>query len=163
MNERFQARLSIQLLERFGRLCFADPSLQARFVSALAATADRRNGRSIVIAATDDRAACVIHLLPLRLNARDIFEAEGVLLLGAEAANASIPGADLLRLLFDLTPAEARLVRNLVEGNALGDAAVLLGIADGTARTHLRNVFLKTGVRRQAELVRLLLGLGQPI
>jgi DNA-binding CsgD family transcriptional regulator len=80
----------------------------------------------------------------------------------AETSNASVPGADLLRLLFDLTPAEARLTRLLVEGNTLAAAARQLKVTEGTARTHLRGVFAKTGVERQAGLVRLLLGLGAP-
>jgi DNA-binding CsgD family transcriptional regulator len=36
-------------------------------------------------------------------------------------------------------------------------AAARANITIGTARTHLEHIFEKTGVRRQAELVRLLL------
>ena len=38
-----------------------------------------------------------------------------------------------------------------------GDAAEKLGIMRNTARAHLRAIFSKTGVRRQAELVRVML------
>lgn len=60
----------------------------------------------------------------------------------------------------DLTPAEARLTRLLAEGHLLAEAAAQLKISKLTARTHLRNVFGKTGVGRQTDLVRLLLGIG---
>lgn len=34
-----------------------------------------------------------------------------------------------------------------------------LGISEGTVRTHLHNLFRKTGTKRQAELVKLVAGL----
>jgi DNA-binding CsgD family transcriptional regulator len=68
-----------------------------------------------------------------------------------------------LRQLYGLTSAEARLSNLLMEGVALDDCCTQLGIRRTTARMHLRNIFAKTGVRRQGELVALLLrsiGLG---
>jgi DNA-binding CsgD family transcriptional regulator len=62
-----------------------------------------------------------------------------------------------LRQLFDLTPAEAEFAALLAGGYAVRAAAARLGISEETARTHVKRVFLKTGVRRQAELVRLAL------
>jgi DNA-binding CsgD family transcriptional regulator len=44
-----------------------------------------------------------------------------------------------------------------LETDGLQAAADRLGISLATARTHLAHVFDKTGTRRQAELVRLLL------
>jgi DNA-binding CsgD family transcriptional regulator/PAS domain-containing protein len=64
---------------------------------------------------------------------------------------------DALRELFGLTPAEAGLATRLADGLSLDAAADALGIARNTARAHLRSVFAKTGVTRQAELVRLVL------
>src|SRR5262245_29362990 len=61
--------------------------------------------------------------------------------------------AELLRGHFDLTPSEARLVLRLVAGDKLRSAAVKLDISYETARGHLKNIFNKTGVRRQTELV----------
>ena len=54
---------------------------------------------------------------------------------------------------FGLTPAEARLALHLVVGDTLQSAAIKLDISYETARCHLRNMFNKTGVHRQAELV----------
>jgi DNA-binding CsgD family transcriptional regulator len=53
-----------------------------------------------------------------------------------------------------LSPAEAELAARLVSGLTLKQAASALGIRDSTARSHLKRVFVKTGARRQAELVR---------
>ena len=60
---------------------------------------------------------------------------------------------DLLRCHFGLTPAEAKLALHLVAGETLRSAAVKLSITYETARTHLKNIFDKTGTCRQAELV----------
>jgi DNA-binding CsgD family transcriptional regulator len=60
---------------------------------------------------------------------------------------------DLLRCHFGLTPAEARLALHLVAGETLRSAEVKLSISYETARTHLKNIFNKTGTSRQAELV----------
>jgi DNA-binding CsgD family transcriptional regulator len=54
----------------------------------------------------------------------------------------------------NLSPAEAELTSRLVSGLSLKQAAAVLGVRDNTARSHLKRVFVKTGARRQAELVR---------
>jgi DNA-binding CsgD family transcriptional regulator len=63
-----------------------------------------------------------------------------------------------LRLQFRLTATEATLACEIVKGNGLPHCAARMGISITTARTHLCHVFAKVGVRRQAELVRRLLG-----
>jgi|GEM_PF-337148 len=59
----------------------------------------------------------------------------------------------LLMELFGLTKAEAMLVRRLVEGDSLTEAAERLGRSRHTARVQLATVFSKTGVNRQAQLI----------
>lgn len=56
-----------------------------------------------------------------------------------------------------LTRAEARVAARLSEGAPLLEIASELQVGLETVRTHLRNAFRKTGVRRQAELVSLVL------
>jgi DNA-binding CsgD family transcriptional regulator len=62
-----------------------------------------------------------------------------------------------LREEFGLTPAETAVAVEVLATDGLQAAAGRLGISLETARTHLAHVFGKTGTRRQAELVRLLL------
>jgi DNA-binding CsgD family transcriptional regulator len=61
--------------------------------------------------------------------------------------------AELLKTFFHLTPAEAHLTQALYGGEAVGEAAALLGISVNTARTHLRSIFAKVGVNSQAALI----------
>ncbi|MCI5073658.1 helix-turn-helix transcriptional regulator [Oricola sp.] len=56
-----------------------------------------------------------------------------------------------------LTPAETRLVESLLAGASVAEHAESLGISNNTARVHMQRVLEKTGARRQAELVRMLL------
>ena len=64
---------------------------------------------------------------------------------------------ELLIQLYGLTAREADLVTLLLDGLDLRDAAERLALSMNTVRTHLREVFNKTGTRRQAELVALVL------
>lgn len=63
-----------------------------------------------------------------------------------------------LRHEYGLTAAEAELAMEIMKGDGRDAAAARLGITVATVRTHLLHIFDKTGVRRQAELVHLLLG-----
>ncbi|MGB1140736.1 MAG: helix-turn-helix transcriptional regulator [Halioglobus sp.] len=59
--------------------------------------------------------------------------------------------------LFGLTPAESNLATLLARGLSLADVSDAQGISQHTARAQLKSIFAKTGVSRQAELVRLVL------
>ena len=63
-----------------------------------------------------------------------------------------------LRRHHGLTFAEARVLGLLATGQDAGTMAGTLGVSLATVRSHLRALFDKTGCRRQAELVRLVLG-----
>jgi len=61
-------------------------------------------------------------------------------------------GYDIAQL-FELTPAERRIVDHLVGGGDLREAAAQLCISIHTARTQLKSIFRKTGRRSQNELL----------
>ncbi|PHJ41861.1 LuxR family transcriptional regulator [Vibrio sp. PID23_8] len=65
--------------------------------------------------------------------------------------------------IFGLTSAETALTLELANGLSLEEAAERLNIRRNTARAHLRSIFSKTGVRRQTELVRILLNSVAPL
>ncbi len=67
-----------------------------------------------------------------------------------------IPPEAILKRLYDLTPAEARLAQGLAVGDSLDEVASGLGIRMSTARTQLASIFGKTDTRRQAKLVAIL-------
>jgi DNA-binding CsgD family transcriptional regulator len=57
--------------------------------------------------------------------------------------------------LFQLSPAEVRLLQSLVDGYSIADAATRLNISLHTARTQLKVIFRKTGRRTQVQLIAL--------
>ena len=75
---------------------------------------------------------------------------------------ASAPPGHLAKL-YGLTPAEERLALEILSGKALADAADALNIKGHTARSYLKRVFAKTGVKRQAELVSRLMADAPPL
>jgi len=74
-----------------------------------------------------------------------------------DAVSKSQASNAMARQLFNFTPAETALALELANGLSLEEAAENLHIMRNTARAHLRAIFSKTGVRRQAELVRVML------
>lgn len=74
-----------------------------------------------------------------------------------DAASRTQAPNSVIGQMFSLTPAETALAVELANGYPLEEAAETLGIRRNTARAHLRAIFSKTGVRRQTELVRIVL------
>lgn len=74
-----------------------------------------------------------------------------------DAVGKSQASSLVTKQLFNLTPAETALALELANGLSLEEAAEALNIRRNTARAHLRSIFSKTGVRRQTELVRIML------
>jgi DNA-binding CsgD family transcriptional regulator len=71
-------------------------------------------------------------------------------------------GAAMASAAFGLTPAETRVLKSLLAGRTLTDTAMALGITRSTANAHLDHIFGKTGVTRQADLIRLAIELISP-
>lgn len=59
--------------------------------------------------------------------------------------------------LYGLSPVETRLACLLANGTSLAESAKAMRVTEQTARSYLKQVFIKTDTNRQAELVRLML------
>jgi DNA-binding CsgD family transcriptional regulator len=143
---------------RHGKLVFADGKLNAA-VHAAVHNAACEHGRSSAVPIPFGKDAGEILVTPL--DARH-----------AAAAGRSVPLALVLvamgpedersiawrmRQLYQLTPAEATISAALALGKSVEEVAKAKRISLATLRSHLRSIFLKTGTRRQAELVRIAL------
>jgi DNA-binding CsgD family transcriptional regulator/PAS domain-containing protein len=106
------------------------------------------------------------HLLPLTAGRRQMFgdsyDACAVLFI-SKAALDTIVAPDLIRKLFKLTPTELRVFLSIVEIGGVPDVARSMGVAETTIKTHLTRIFMKTGTKRQADLVRLIAAFTPPI
>ena len=74
-------------------------------------------------------------------------------LLFRDPDSAVAPQGASISTVYDLSPAEGRLVAQLVAGDSLTEAARRAGISLNTAKTQLKSVFARTGFTRQAQLV----------
>lgn len=63
----------------------------------------------------------------------------------------------MLASMFGLTPAEARVAGHIAEGWSPKRIAQEGGVSTSTVRSQVRNLFVKTGVNRQADLARVML------
>jgi DNA-binding CsgD family transcriptional regulator len=96
------------------------------------------------------------HVLPLTGGElRAGLEPEAVAAVFIGAAEDEAEAAQAMAAAFGLTPAETRVLASLLSGHTLAETAATLGVAMTTAKTHLDNIFQKTGVNRQADLIRL--------
>ena len=162
-NDHFVQRLEDQLIDGRSGLRFADAFLQTSLSLALARHVRLKRGvQSVAIRSKDGARPCALHLLPIVGAAQEMCEADGILLLLSDPENRAVPSGDLLRLMFDLTPAEARLARALTEGESLAGSAHKFGTSELTTKTQLRTIFGKTGTSKQAELILLLTGIAPP-
>jgi DNA-binding NarL/FixJ family response regulator len=106
----------------------------------------RRSYRALLMPIKDSRA-----MLPLGVAV----PAVSILVIDAESF--SPPDPEVLRELFALTPAEARVCSGLVSGQSVEEVATESRTSVETVRTHVKRIFSKTGTSRQSELVSVIL------
>jgi DNA-binding CsgD family transcriptional regulator len=98
-------------------------------------------------------------VMPLRgIGLRPELHACAAVLLYDSSVYKVVPETILCQL-FGLSSGEATLVTHLARGEELREAADQLGITYETARSHLKQVFLKTDTSRQSQLVALIIPL----
>lgn len=159
-NSLFETLIPSVFRDQRQRLSLANLAADALLADALARDAGRIAGavQSIPLPASEGREAMVLHVLPIRGAAHDVFTSAAAIIIATPVTSGLPPTQQLLEGLFDLTPAEARVARAICAGETVEQIASGLGITRNTVRIHLRRVFAKTGTHRQAELVRLVAG-----
>ena len=149
----------------FGRIALADAGADALLSEAIANLSSSQyqfGAKSIPIPADGENTAMVVHLIPVRRSAHDIFgPAMGILVATPLGSSQSLPD-DLLSGLFDLSPAEIRAVNGLLGGKTIDNLAVEFGLSRETIRSQMKAVFAKTGTARQSDLVSLLANVKLP-
>ncbi len=111
---------------------------------------------SVPIAARHDLPPMVVHIVPIRLAAQDVFSAAKCLIVITALTKEAGPDATLIQGLFDLTPAEARVAKAIAAGLQIREIAAIHEVSISTVQTQLKSVSAKTGTSRQSELVLLL-------
>jgi DNA-binding CsgD family transcriptional regulator len=159
-NELMETLIPQVVQDRQSRIGLADRRADAMLEQSLLQlqTHTAAQVRSIPIAAAPELPASIVHVVPVRGAANDIFAAASCVLVVTAVACQEMASTHVIQGLFDLTPAEARVARGIAAGKTIDDVANEAGLAVGTVRQQLKSVFSKTGVSRQAELVAILAG-----
>jgi DNA-binding CsgD family transcriptional regulator len=152
-----------------GRLSVADPRARRELDEAVALA--QRNEAAIgaagigVALSSNGGEAAVAHVLPLaRGDVRSRLMPQATAAVFVTQARQTGPNdISAVASSFGLTRTEARMLEHLAMGATLTEAAVMLEIANTTAKTHLAHIFSKTGVSRQADLIALINRLAPPV
>jgi DNA-binding CsgD family transcriptional regulator len=134
-----------------------------RDVFAAAAKGDASIGvRGVAVPLTgSSEARWLAHVLPLtsgrRQEAGQASAAVAAVFIRQSAPNAP-PPLEAIAKLYKLTAGEVRVLEAMLRVSGVRAIAALLGVAPGTVKTHLHNLFRKTGTKRQTDLVKLIAG-----
>jgi len=109
--------------------------------------------RSIALPESGEVPASVMHLIPVRRVARDLFSRAAIFVVITALGDRKLPPANVVQGLFDLTSSETKVAMALAENLTVSEAAARYGISRETVRHHLKSIFLKTGLSRQSEVV----------
>jgi DNA-binding CsgD family transcriptional regulator len=154
------------------RLLGRDPSLQrGRIVSAdhqanqaldrtIHGVMTSTNGTTlmppVLLPRSGERRPLLAYATRLAAVSQDLFAPCQAILVLVDMDGRVQPPEAVLRQVFRLSAAEARLARGLAAGRSLDSLAEELAITKDTARHELKSVFAKLDVHRQSELVALL-------
>jgi DNA-binding CsgD family transcriptional regulator len=153
-----------------GRIAVRDPSANRALAAALTATegGDDAVGRAAVAIplSTDLTESHVAHVLSLTSGARrrsgHAYSATAAIFIRKVAADVGhLP--DAIARHFRLTPSELRVLNAIVDSGGVPDVAAALGVSVPTVKTHLGNIYDKTGTGRHADLVKLIAGFTSPL
>jgi DNA-binding CsgD family transcriptional regulator/PAS domain-containing protein len=145
-----------------GRLVTATPALTHRLQAVACASsrpgrAEGDIGDTLELNRGENRPPLLAHVIPLGPSRTvSIFDIDRPAVAVFVVDPADSLGAQILRFAarFRLTPAESRVLGEIVGGSGLLAAAADLKITETTARTHMTHIFVKTKTTRQTELIR---------
>ena len=167
INERGRALLDegTLLRERKGSLVAIEPEARRALWNMVAAAdggdvAAGHRGAAIPLSASP-HGRWLAHVLPLtsgdRQRAGSLYSAVAAIFV-RPTSPADPPPLAALAKLYKLTASEIRMLDAVMKVSGVRALADLLGLSQATVKTHLQNVFRKTGVARQSDLVRLVAG-----
>jgi DNA-binding CsgD family transcriptional regulator len=102
------------------------------------------------------------HVLPLTTGQRqktgEMYSAVAAVFVRKSALE-NTPPLEKIAKLYKLTASEVRVLDAVLKVGSVKAMAEMLGISQSTVKTHLHNVFRKSGTRRQSDLVKLIAGI----
>ncbi|MEC4720100.1 LuxR C-terminal-related transcriptional regulator [Noviherbaspirillum sp. CPCC 100848] len=145
------------IVVRFGKVSTCSRALEVQQAIAQAASTTASRGSAYSLdSGSDDAMHLLVLPMPLRLAAAHFNERPMALIVVHETGRSCAGVESSLRDLYGLTPMEARIGCMLADGLSTQEIADEQSISMSTLRTHLKSVFSKTGLRRQAALTQMI-------
>ncbi|MGE0341237.1 MAG: helix-turn-helix transcriptional regulator [Xanthobacteraceae bacterium] len=160
-NSLFEALIPAAFDDSPGRVILRDKAADLRMGTALALLNSSHMAQascSIPVRGTQTMSPLIVHLLPIRGAAHDIFSRATALLVVTPVDKQAVPTAEMLQGLFDLTPSESRVAQGVAMAKTIDQIAAIYGLSRETIRSQLYAALGKIGLNRQSELVALLSG-----
>ena len=150
------------LLTTRKRLSAESPTESALLLSTILEAVSRSNGLGVprqvsIQVSRRDPPALQISISPIRDRAIDASNSVAAVAFITDPSVRHRPAQDILRGRFGLTPAECRVAVLLGDGRSPRQISEMVGVSFNTVRSQMKSIFLKTNVKRQGELIRLLL------
>ena len=154
------------LSDRDGVLCARDAAdrlrLERLVASALPAAEAVAVSRSMLVGRGSGAPPLVVHVKPVAVPQPDYGARHtAALILIVEPRNQHRIDPDLVAGTFGLTPMESRVAVWLAQGKSVREMAEATGHTEGSIYWHLKQIYQKQSVSRQADLVRLVLSISE--
>jgi len=155
-NPSLETLLGQVVIRARDKIALEDGRANKLLQQALADLAHDRLGdtRSIPVPRRDDSPAFIIHVLPIRRQAHDIFSRAQAMLVVTTSDRSVRIETSLLCELYDLTRAEATVANRILEGLSVNEIAGDHRVSRETVRSQVKKILAKTGCRSQADFVR---------
>ncbi len=155
-NPSFETLFGQVIIRAWDKIALDDDRANALLQKSLSELAQDRLGdtRSIAVPNRDDRPAFIIHVLPIRRQALDIFSRAQAMLVVTTSDRSLRIETSLLCELYDLTRTEAAVANGMLSGQTADEISASRGVSRETVRSQIKNVLAKTGCRSQVDFVR---------
>jgi DNA-binding CsgD family transcriptional regulator len=121
--------------------------------SAMETDAKRTGGATLLLERGVDRSSLFVRVMPIESRDKAVARSTAALIFIIDPEFHALPSFNAFAALYRLTRGEARVLQEIIGGQGLLAASAKLRLSEATARTHLRNIFEKTGTKRQTELL----------
>lgn len=161
LSERAQRAFGTYFCAHNGRLCAQDRQCDLLLQTMLDqhlkyGVVSAEWPRQAVGVTQADRRPMIVRSMLMDLAAGPEIGGAALVLMLIDPDERPAPSGAVLRQVYGMTKAEARLATRLIGGASLQDVANRTGVTVGTVRCQMKALFAKTGTHRQADLVALL-------
>lgn len=162
-NELFDQEAEIWTTRSGDRLVLSDQRANRLVNRAIEGILLPHGVRSFPLIHPESGTPAILHILPIRRSAHELFASAAAIGILSRPRAPGTGQPQILQALFDLTPVEARIALRIAEGATIEEIAAADRRSAETVRGHVKNIRLKTGCRRQADLTGLITSLMSPL